>query len=262
MVAGGLLFVAVAVMVRLLGSDLPAVEAAFIRYVFGLLILIPVILQMQWRRVKGANLRLYALRGIAHGVAVMLWFFAMARIPISEVTAIGYTTPIFTVIGAILIFGERVRIRRIIAIIIGFIGILIILRPGFEEVELGALAQLIAAPCFAISFLIAKKLTNTENTSDTLVMLSIFCNPGANAWSNVPVENANSHRVGLVIPGGGFCNCRALCNHPLDRQRAADRDPALFIPATGLGNSFRLLNIRRGTGSMGVSRCYDDRCYD
>ncbi|TDJ26561.1 MAG: EamA family transporter, partial [Gammaproteobacteria bacterium] len=90
MVAGGLLFVAVAVTVRLLGSDLPAVEAAFIRYVFGLLILIPVILQMQWRRVKSANLRLYALRGVAHGVAVMLWFFAMARIPISEVTAIGY----------------------------------------------------------------------------------------------------------------------------------------------------------------------------
>jgi len=136
MVAGGLLFVAVAVTVRLLGSDLPAVEASFIRYVFGLLILVPVILRMQWRRVRGENLRLYALRGIAHGAAVMLWFFAMARISISEVTAIGYTTPIFTVIGAILIFGERVRIRRIIAIIIGFIGILIILRPGFEKIEL------------------------------------------------------------------------------------------------------------------------------
>ncbi len=161
MVAGGLLFVAVAVMVRLLGSNLPAVEAAFIRYVFGLLILIPVILQMQWRRVKGANLRLYALRGIAHGVAVMLWFFAMARIPISEVTAIGYTTPIFTVVGAVLIFGERVHIRRIIAIFIGFIGILIILRPGFETIEIGSLAQLIAAPCFAISFLIAKNHSMT-----------------------------------------------------------------------------------------------------
>ena len=78
MVSGGLLFVAVAVMVRHLGSDLPAVEAAFIRYMFGLLILIPVFLRMQWRRVRGANLKFYALRGAAHGAAVMLWFFAMA----------------------------------------------------------------------------------------------------------------------------------------------------------------------------------------
>ena len=136
MVAGGLLFVAVAVLVRHLGSDLPAVEAAFIRYVFGLLILIPVFLRMQWRRVRGANLKFYALRGVAHGAAVMLWFFAMARIPISEVTAIGYTTPIFTVVGAVLIFGERIHMRRIIAIIIGFVGILIILRPGFATIEI------------------------------------------------------------------------------------------------------------------------------
>ncbi len=221
MVAGGLLFVAVAVMVRLLGSDLPAVEAAFIRYVFGLLILVPVILRMQWRRVKGTNLRLYALRGAAHGVAVMLWFFAMARIPISEVTAIGYTTPIFTVVGAILIFGERIRIRRIIAIIIGFIGILIILRPGFEKIEIGALAQLIAAPCFAISFLIAKKLTNTENTSDTLVMLSIFCTlalmPGAiYLWKTPTVTELGwLFLVAVFATAGHYAITRSIANAPL-----------------------------------------------
>ncbi len=72
MVLAGLLFVAVAVIVRHLGSDLPAVEAAFIRYVFGLLILIPVLLRMNWRRVMDQNLRLYAYRGFAHGLAVML----------------------------------------------------------------------------------------------------------------------------------------------------------------------------------------------
>lgn len=95
MVVAGLLFVAVAIIVRHLGSDLPAVEAAFIRYVFGLVLLIPVFKRMKWRRVLGVNLKYYGLRGIAHGAAVILWFFAMARIPIAEVTAIGYTTPIF-----------------------------------------------------------------------------------------------------------------------------------------------------------------------
>ena len=108
MVLAGLLFVIVAVIVRHLGSNMPAVEAAFIRYVIGLLLLMPVLLRMNWRRVFKDNLGLYAWRGLAHGLAVMLWFFAMARIPIAEVTAIGYTTPIFTTLGAILIFHERI----------------------------------------------------------------------------------------------------------------------------------------------------------
>jgi drug/metabolite transporter (DMT)-like permease len=221
MVAGGLLFVAVAVMVRHLGSDLPAVEAAFIRYVFGLIILIPVLLRMQWRRVRGATLQIYAWRGLAHGAAVMLWFFAMARIPISEVTAIGYTTPIFTVVGAVLIFGERIRIRRIISIIIGFTGIIIILRPGFETIEIGSLAQLIAAPCFAISFLFAKKLTNTENSSDTLVMLSIFCTlalmPGALYLWRPPTltELLWLALVAVFATAGHYAITRSISHAPL-----------------------------------------------
>lgn len=221
MVAGGLLFVAVAVLVRHLGSDLPAVEAAFIRYVFGLIILIPVIMRMQWRRVRGRNLQLYAWRGLAHGAAVMLWFFAMARIPISEVTAIGYTTPIFTVVGAVLIFGERIRMRRIVAILIGFVGILIILRPGFEAIEIGSLAQLVAAPCFAISFLFAKKLTNTENSSDTLVMLSVFCTlallPGAlYLWESPSATDlAWLALVAVFATAGHYAITKSIANAPL-----------------------------------------------
>jgi drug/metabolite transporter (DMT)-like permease len=221
MVAGGLLFVAVAVLVRHLGSELPAVEAAFIRYVFGLILLIPVIIRMQWHRVKGKNLQLYAWRGLAHGAAVMLWFFAMARIPISEVTAIGYTTPIFTVIGAVLIFGERIRMRRIIAISIGFVGILIILRPGFETIEIGSLAQLVAAPCFAISFLFAKKLTNTENSSDTLVMLSVFCTlallPGAVYWWEPPsiTDMTWLALVAVFATAGHYAITKSIANAPL-----------------------------------------------
>ena len=183
MIAAGLLFVAVTVLVRHLGSSLPAVQAAFIRYSIGLAMLVPLMFQMTWGSIGKANLGLYTLRGLFHGVAVMLWFYAMARIPIAEVTAIGYTTPIFTAVGAILIFRERVHIRRIMAILVGFLGTLIILRPGFQEISLGSLAQLTAAPCFAVSFLFAKKLTRTENSTDILVMLSIGCTltllPGA-----------------------------------------------------------------------------------
>ena len=221
MLSAGLLFVAVTVMVRHLGSDLPAVEAAFIRYLFGLIFLIPVMLRMRWRSLSRENLGVYSLRGLAHGAAVMLWFFAMARIPLAEVTAIGFTTPIFTTIGAMLIFHEKLRARRIMAIVIGFLGMLIILRPGFESIEIGSLAQLVAAPCFAISFLFTKRLTRTENASEILLMLSIFCTlallPGALLYwrTPTPVELGWLALVAVFATAGHYAMTRAIAYAPL-----------------------------------------------
>ncbi len=221
MITAGLLFVVVTVLVRHLGSDLPAVQAAFIRYGFGLLLVIPAILRMRFRSICGSDYGLFVLRGLAHGLAVMLWFYAMARIPIAEVTAIGYTTPIFTAVGAILIFKERIRFRRIMAIVIGFLGTLIILRPGFQEVSLGSWAQLAAAPCFAISFLFAKNLTRTHQSTDILVMLTIFCTltllPGAlMQWRNPQIEELLwLALVAVFATAGHYALTRAFANAPL-----------------------------------------------
>lgn len=220
-VLAGLMFVAVTVLVRHLGSDLPAVQAAFIRYAIGLLLVIPAIIKMSFRTMTFPNVKFYVLRGLAHGVAVMLWFFAMARIPIAEVTAIGYTTPIFTALGAIVIFGERIRFRRILAIIIGFFGTLIILRPGFNEISMGSLAQFCAAPCFAISFLFAKKLTQTEQSGDILVMLTIFCTltllPGALMQWRTPQldELLWLALVAVFATAGHYALTRAFAAAPL-----------------------------------------------
>lgn len=221
MAAAGLLFVAVTIMVRHLGSDMAAVEAAFIRYLFGAILLIPVLLRMRWRHMSGTSFGLYLARGMAHGLAVMLWFFAMARIPIAEVTAISFTTPIFTTIGAVLIFGERLGPRRIGAILIGFLGTLIILRPGFETIEIGSIAQLCAAPCFAISFLFTKRLTHTENAGEILLMLTLFCSlallPGALLyWRNpTPLELAWLALVAVFATAGHYAITRAIAYAPL-----------------------------------------------
>ena len=113
----------------------------------------------------------------------MLWFYAMARIPIAEVTAIGYTAPIFVTIGAALFLGERLHARRIGAVIAGFVGAMIIVRPGFQEISSGQLAQLAAAPLFAASFLMAKRFTDASDSGVIVFMLSLFCTltllPGA-----------------------------------------------------------------------------------
>ena len=175
MLFSGLLFVGVTVIVRYLGTDMPAVEAALIRYVFGLIFLLPMIMKFPWRGLNRDILTLYSLRGLAHGGGVMLWFYAMARIPIAEITAVGYITPIFTAVGAVLLFRERIHARRFGAILVGFIGMLIILRPGLEVVQAGSLAQVVAALCFAVSYLFTKKLTYSESSANILVMLSIVC---------------------------------------------------------------------------------------
>ena len=223
MVAGGLLFVAVTVLVRLLGSNMPAVQAAFIRYLIGVLLLLPVLWRMRARGfgLDGGSMPLYVLRGLVHGVAVMLWFFAMARIPLSEVTAIGFSTPVITALGAILVFREQVKLRRALAILAGFVGTLIILRPGFHSIEAGSLAQLVAAFFFAGSFLLAKRMTQSESSADILVMLSVFCTlallPGAIYYwrTPTPLEVAWLGLVAVFATAGHYAITRGIAAAPL-----------------------------------------------
>ncbi len=183
MLVTGVLFVCVTGIVRHLGSDMPAIEAAFIRYAIGLALILPA-LRTVWQRPPDARRwSLFAARGFVHGIGVMLWFFAMARIPIAEVTAIGYTAPIFVTIGAAVFLGERLQWRRVGAVFAAFVGAVIILRPGFQDIGHGQLAQLFAAPLFAASFLLAKKFTEGEDPAVIVFMLSLFCTltllPGA-----------------------------------------------------------------------------------
>ena len=174
MVLTGLFFVGVTGIVRHLGTDMSPVQAAFIRYGFGFILMIPIFLRLETVRLPKRIVGLHVSRGLLHGMGVTLWFFAMARIPIAEVTALGFTAPIFTTIGAALFLGEKMHLRRIGAVLVGFGGTLIILRPGFEAVSIGALAQVAAAPVFAGSFLIAKKLTETQSSMSIVAFLSII----------------------------------------------------------------------------------------
>jgi len=221
MLVTGLLFVCVTGIVRHLGSDMPAIEAAFIRYAIGLGLMIPMMKAVIRYRPPAKVMRLYAVRGVVHGIAVMLWFYAMARIPIAEVTAIGYTAPIFVTIGAALFLGERLQARRIAAVAIGFLGALIILRPGFQEVSLGQLAQIAAAPLFATSFLLAKKLTARENPTIMVGMLSLFCTltllPGAiYQWRTPTMEEVFWLAMTAVFATAGhYTLTRAFAAAPL-----------------------------------------------
>lgn len=216
MLATGLLFVGVTGIVRHLGTDMNPMQAAFIRYAFGVVLIAPVLLRLYAAGARPSRLGLHGLRGITHGAAVMLWFFAMARIPIAQVTAIGFTTPIFTAIGAALYLGERLYARRIAAVVASFLGTLIILRPGAVSIEIGALAQLAAAPLFACSFLIAKKLTETESSASIVAYMSVFVTlallpPALVVWRTpTPIELGWLFVTAVFATAGHYTFTRAM----------------------------------------------------
>ena len=211
MVLTGVLFIGVTGIVRHLGSDMNPMQAAFIRYAMGVLIMTPVLLRLGRADFVKARLGLHMVRGLAHGAGVMLWFFAMARIPIAEVTALGFTAPIFTTIGAALFLGERLHARRIGAVLAGFGGTLVILRPGIEIVDIGAMAQLVAAPLMAISFLIAKALTRTEETRVivgflTIIVTVLLLPPALLVWRTPTVTE-----LGWLFATAAFATAGHLC---------------------------------------------------
>ena len=177
----------------MVGTDVPATQAAFIRYLFGTLMLVPVLY-----RIASGELRVHApgimfWRGVAHGLAVILWFFAMARIPMAEVTAIGYLTPVVVTIAASVLLGEKLHLRRVIAVLFGLLGVLVILRPGFQQLSVGQLAMLGTTPLFALSFILTKKLTGTDSSTVIVTVLSVVCTltlllPASLQWTSVPLR--------------------------------------------------------------------------
>lgn len=175
MLLSGLCFVSMTVVVRYVGTRIPAIEAAFIRYVAGIVLLAPVLMQIVSGSAAVKRWKLLTVRGVLHGIGVTLWFYAMARIPIAEVTALSYLTPVLMTIGAAIFFQEKLYARRISAIAFGLLGVFIILRPGFSEISIGQVAQLITAPFFAASILMNKRLTDTEKTSVIVVSLTVIC---------------------------------------------------------------------------------------
>ncbi|MDD9923153.1 MAG: DMT family transporter [Boseongicola sp.] len=169
----GLCFVAVTAIVKFGAQDLPAAQAGFMRYLIGLVFVIPMIKPMLNAGMTRRHLTMFSLRGVAQALGVILWFFAMTRITIAEVTAMNYLSPVYITLGAALFLGERLAVRRILAVVVAFVGALIILRPGFREISPGHIAMIGTAILFAVSYLIAKQLSGELSAPVIIGMLSI-----------------------------------------------------------------------------------------
>ncbi|TDK41428.1 DMT family transporter [Antarcticimicrobium luteum] len=195
----GLCFVAVTALVKFLGPRIPAAEAAFLRYALGLVFLLPMLRPMLNTRFTGRLVGLFALRGVLHAGGVMLWFFAMTQIPLAELTALNYLSPVFVTIGAAVFLGEKLAIRRIAAVTVALVGAIIILRPGFREVSPGHLAMICTATVFGGSYLLAKVLADEVSPSVVVGMLSIWVTAGLAPFAAAVWVAPNLHELAILF---------------------------------------------------------------
>lgn len=173
MVVTGIVFVGVTALVKLLGTRVPAPQAAFLRYAMGLVFALPVLRTIWALRPAAGTWRLIAARGACHTAGVVMWFYAMARIPLADVTAMNYLSPIYVTLGAALFLGERLAARRVMAVVVALCGAVIILRPGFRELGPGHIAMLFTAICFGGSYLLAKLISGRVSAGVVVAMLSV-----------------------------------------------------------------------------------------
>lgn len=173
MVITGFCFVGVAVIVKHMGGRLPAAQSAFIRYAIGLLFLIPMIPAMRREGLSRSQFWVFMARGGVHSLGVILWFYAMGVLPVAEVSALNYATPVFVTIGAALFLSEKIALRRLVAIGVAIIGVVIILRPGFRDLQLAHISMIGTVIGFAGSYLLAKRLADQVSATMVVGMLSV-----------------------------------------------------------------------------------------
>ena len=170
----GLLFVVLNTFMRDLALRLSPFQTQFLRYLMGILVMAPLVLRGGFAAYVPRQIGGQFLRGAAHTVGLCLWFIAIPHVTLADTTAIGFTTPIFIMIGAALVFREPMRWERWLAAAIGLGGVLLVVAPQLSaQGGLYQLVMLASAPVFAASFLLTKALTRYERADVIVVWQSI-----------------------------------------------------------------------------------------
>ncbi len=150
--------------IRALSSDLPPVEIAFFRSIFGLLLLLPLVIWYGRDSIRTKRPELHLARGVLHAVSMILWFVALSMISLAEAAALEFAAPIMATIIAVLFLGEVARLRRLTALAVGIVGVFIVVRPGFEAVSWGQILVLISVALWAGCQLIIRELGRTDTS--------------------------------------------------------------------------------------------------
>ena len=177
MAASAILFGLMAVTLRLAVAHVSAFEAAFFRSLFGLVFSLPLLYGPGLALLRTKNFHLYIVRALFGTLAMLTGFWALAHLPLAQAVSISYSTPLFVTIGAVLMLGEVVRLRRWTAVVAGFAGVLIIMRPGASEFSFDMLVALAGAALSAGSYISIKFLSRTEPADAVVIYMNMIIAP-------------------------------------------------------------------------------------
>jgi drug/metabolite transporter (DMT)-like permease len=187
MILAGLCWTIMTILVRQLSADYSSFEILFFRNLVAVCILLPLSIRRGFSSLKTQRLPLHCLRAFLSYLGVLLLFYGIANIPLPDVTALSFTQPLFVVLLAALILKESVNGACWAALIAGFVGLLVIVRPGFIAVELATVLVVFSAFSYAVSNICVKRLMTTDTANQSvfyfnLLMLPIALVPAIFFW--------------------------------------------------------------------------------
>ena len=177
MIVALFMFTVMGICIRLSAAHLPVIEVVFFRNFLAVLILLPLVARAGFGTLRMHRPKLFFLRAAINAVGMFCGFTALTLIPLAQMTALSFTTPLFVTIGAVLFLGEVIRARRIAAICVGFFGTLIILQPGVVDVTAGSFLALVHALTIALASLIVKVLTRSDSQHAIVTWMVVMQTP-------------------------------------------------------------------------------------
>ena len=222
----GMIFCVLNALMRFMTLDLHPLQTQFLRYLMGVVVMLPLILRGGIASYMPKRMGGQFVRGFVHSCGLWLWFAALPHTPLADITAIGFTTPIFIMLGAYFFFHEAMRWDRWVSAAIGLAGVLVVVAPKVSLFGGGGggggdgsqyhLIMLACCPVFAASFLLTKALTRTESTGVivawqgiTVAIFSLvpalFVWQAPNAWQWVAFL-----ATGVLGSAGHYCLTRSF----------------------------------------------------
>ena len=165
------------IFIRKASENLHILEVVFFRNLLAFFVMLPILKSTGLVAIKMNNTKLFFVRGFFGAIGMLAGFTCLTLIPLAQATAISFAQPIFITIGATIFLGEIIKVRRIVAIVIGFIGMLIIVQPGVNSFSFGIMLAIIAALAHSLNALIVKKLTLTETPQAIITWMVIILIP-------------------------------------------------------------------------------------
>lgn len=167
--------------IKLAQEELNVFTTGFLRFFFGFLIIIPYILKTKFEVFSTKNLKIHILRSTLNLPAMLLGFAALAMLPLEKMTAIHFIVPIIVTILAVIFLKEKIYLYRSIALVMGFLGMLIILRPGIIDISIGIYMALISSLIWSVVIILTKKVSKDDSAitilSHQYVYMSLFSFP-------------------------------------------------------------------------------------